>query len=506
MSDTVMTMSLSHVSTLDVAARAVADTAGRFGLEAIECTQLASLLSEALATVIADSFDGSDTIDVDVSVGYEPGRVNIVLKQRGAPSTYLNGELPVRLETLLALGYAESMEFVSDGVRGSELRVGRSVNTGNLVDDPEFVAAVEAEGNDNESVDIDSIVIRPISSDDAVEVARLYFRTYGYTKIGMSWLYEPDVFRHKIETHIHEGMVAVLPSGRIVGHTGLLRPTPDSPTASGGPAAVDPAFRQRGIVNRLDEAFMPQILALGMRGIYVEGVTAHPASQAGALRVGLHETGLVLGRQPSDVEFIGFDGPKGFRRAVMILYRPLMAPVEQAVHVPARYRDILERIYEVVGLPRQIHSEAGRPPADLPPKSQFVTELLSATKHAQIRVAEYGQDFVEALQGLIRRFETERFEVITVHLPLMDPLTAYFGSGLGELGLSFNALFPQQDPGDELVLGVNLSEQDPETIVVASEFGRELLDYVIEDRDRVMGALQSRARSRASMARILDAL
>jgi hypothetical protein len=206
------------------------------------------------------------------------------------------------------------------------------------------------------------------------------------------------------------------------------------------------------------------------------------------------------------VEFIGFDGPKGFRRAVMILYRPLMAPVEQAVHVPARYRDILERIYEVVGLPRQIHSEAGRPPADLPPKSQFVTELLSATKHAQIRVAEYGQDFVEALQGLIRRFETERFEVITVHLPLMDPLTAYFGSGLGELGLSFNALFPQQDPGDELVLGVNLSEQDPETIVVASEFGRELLDYVIADRDRVMGALQSRARSRASMARILDAL
>ncbi|MFZ8979914.1 MAG: hypothetical protein ACO21P_10830, partial [Candidatus Nanopelagicales bacterium] len=313
-------------------------------------------------------------------------------------------------------------------------------------------------------------------------------------------------FRHKIETHIHEGMVAVLPSGRIVGHNGLLRTTPDSPTASAGPGAVDPAFQRRGIVNRIDEAFMPRILALGMRGIHVEGVTAHPATQAGALRVGFRETGLVLGRQPADVEFIGFDGPKGFRRAVMIMYRPLMAPVEQAVHVPARYRDVLERIYEAVGLPRLVHSEAGRPPTDLPPRSQLVTELLSATKHAQIRVAEYGQDFVEALQGLIRRFETERFEVITVHLPLMNPLTAYFGSGLGELGLSFNALFPQQDPGDELVLGVNLSEQDPETIVVASEFGRELLDYVIEDRDRVMGALQSRARSRASMARILDAL
>ena len=88
----------------------------------------------------------------------------------------------------------------------------------------------------------------------------------------------------------------------------------------------------------------------------------------------------------------------------------------------------------------------------------------------------------------------------------MNPLTAYFGAGLGELGLSFNAVFPEQELGDELVLGVNLFEQDPETIQVASEFGQELCDYVIADRDRVMHTLQARARSRASMSRILDAL
>lgn len=506
MSTTVMSLSLSHSATLEVAARAVGDAAGGLGLEPIECTQLASLLSEALSTVIADSFEGSDEIDVDVSVSYEPGRVHVLLKQLGAPSTYLNGELPVRLETLLALGYAESMEFASDGVRGSELRISRTVNTGSLVEDPDFVAGVEAEGADDEGVENDSIAIRPIVAEDAVEVARLYFRTYGYTKIGMSWLYEPDVFRHKIETGIHEGMVAVLPSGRIVGHTGLLRPTSDSFTASGGPAAVDPAFRQRSIVTRLDEAFMPRILELGLRGIYVEGVTAHPASQAGARRVGLRETGLVLARQPADVEFLGFDGPRGFRRAMVILYRSFGEPVVETAYVPARYAEVMERIYGEVGLSRTIESDAGRSPTDPASESRFTTELLAATKHAQIRVVEYGQDFVAALQRLIVRFESERFEAITVHLPLMNPLTAYFGAGLGELGLSFNAVFPEQELGDELVLGVNLSEQDPETIQVASDYGKELLDYVINDRDRVTGALQSRARSRASMARILDGL
>lgn len=39
-----------------------------------------------------------------------------------------------------------------------------------------------------------------------------------------------------------------------------------------------------------------------------------------------------------------------------------------------------------------------------------------------------------------------------------------------------------------------LAEKDPKTIAVASDFGRDLLDYVVADHDRVLGALRSRAR------------
>lgn len=506
MNNAVLQMSLTHASTLGVAARAVADTAAALGLGAVERTQLEALVSEAMTAVIADSFDGSDVIDVDVCMRHEPGNVDIVLTQRGAPSTYVSGELPIRLETLLSLGYADSMQFVSDGLKGSELRIHREVSTGTLKDDAAFLDDTEKDDALDLLVDIDDIVFRPIVSDDVVEVARLYFRTYGYTKIGMSWLYEPEVFRHKIETGIHEAMVAVLPSGRIVGHAGLVRPTPNSFTASGGPAAVDPAFRQRNIALLLQEGLVARIIEIGLRGIHLEGVTAHSASQATVRKAGLRETGLVLARQPADVEFLGFDGPRGFRRAVVVFYRSFDEPVLKTVYVPARYVEVIERIYGEVGLSRTIESDAGRSPTDLTPESRFNTELLAATKHAQIRVVEYGEDFVAALQRLIVRFESERFEAITVHLPLMNPLTAYFGAGLGELGMSFNAIFPEQELGDELVLGVNISEQDSETIQVASDFGKELLDYIIKDRDRVTTALQSRARSRASMARILDGL
>lgn len=506
MSDVILSMSLTHSSTLGVAARAVADTAGGMGLSGVGCTQLEALMSEALTAVIADSFDGADVIDVDVTVSHEPGQVDVLLRQRGAPSTYVSGALPVRLETLLSLGYADVMQFVSDGVHGSELRISRAVSTGTLIDDEAFLADTERSHLDLESVDDGAIEIRAITADDAIEVARLYFRTYGYSKIGSPWIYEPAVFRHKVDGGFHEGYVAVLPSGRIIGHTGLIRPQPNSRSASGGPLAVDPALRRRGIAESLNAAFFPHLLSLGLQGLYAEAVTAHPASQKAALRIGAKEVGLVLGRQPAELDFLGFDGPSGFRRAVMVLYSRLGDRESEPAYVPARYREIVERIYEVNGLARTVVSAPSRPPTDLPAQSRFTTELLAATKYAQINLVDYGTDFVEALQRLMLRFEREQFEVVTVHLPLTNPSTAYFGAGLGELGLSFNAVFPEQESGDHLVLGVSFTEQDPKTIAVASDFGRELLDYVVADRDRVLGALRSRARSRASMARILDSL
>ncbi len=503
MSDVILRMSLAHASTLGVAARAVADTAGSLGLGPVERTQLEALMSEALTAVIVDSFEGSEAIDVDVTVSHEPGHLEIVLQQHGAPSTYVSGQLPERLETLLRLGYADSMQFVSDGVLGSELKVSRILSTGALIDDAEFIAATESA---EEPIDVDALEIRALTADDAIEVARLYFRTYGYTKIGSAWIYEPDVFRHKLESGQHLGTIAVTPSGRVIGHTGVLRPSATSPSASAGPLAVDPAYRRLGISERLTNALLVRLPPLNLRGIYAECVTAHPASQKAGLKAGGHETGLVLGKQPAELDFLGFDGPKGFRRAVMVLYTSFGNSTSEESHVPHLYSDMAQRILERINVPRKIIAETARLPEDLPAQSQFTTDLQAATKYAQIHVVGYGADFVEALQGLIVRFAREQFEVITVHLPLANPLTSYFGAGLGELGLSFNAIFPEQEGGDQLLLGTTIADQDPETIAIASEWGEELRAFVVGDRDRVVKARDSRARSRASMARVLDSL
>lgn len=502
--DVVMRMSLTHASTLGVAARAIADTAGSLGLPPVDRTQLEALLSEALTAVIADSFDGQDDIAVDVTVASTPGQVEIVLEQHGAPSTYVSGPLPERLETLLSLGYADAMHFVSEGLNGSTLHIAASMPTNVLIEDAAFVADAEAEPVD--VVDADELVIRPITADDVVGVARLYFRVHGYTKIQSPWLYEPEVFRHKIADGTHEGVIALTPSGQVVGHAGLARMSPNSRTGYGGPLAVDPAYRSMGLAGRMAQAFFPRVVELQFRGMFAEVITAHPASQKTTLKMGGKEIGVILGGQNPAVEYLGFDTNSGYRRAMMMFFTTFGNSEQCNSYVPARYGPIAERIYSVGNVPRDVVSKAGRLPEDLPEQSTFATVLRSDTKVARITVVEYGKDFVDELQGLLSRFERELFEVIIVFLPLSSPLTAHFGAGLDELGLSFFAVYPENENGDDLVLGVSFTDQDPDTISTASEFGEELLEYVLADQARVRQSRSARARSRASMARILDSL
>ena len=497
-------MNLTHRATLAVAARAIADTAAGLGLSGTGRTQVEALFSEALTAVIADSFDGAAAIDVDVEVGHQPGRLDVLLHQRGAPSSYVSGQLPVRLETLLSLGYADSMHFSSDGVHGSTMRISRALSAHTLIEDAEFVADTEL--TETTPANLAELTIRPITEADVIDVARLYFRVYGYTKIGSPWIYEPEVFCHKLTHGLHVAVVAQLPSGQIIGHAGILRSTPTSPSAAGGPVAVDPAYRGLGVSGRMGMELLNLIHDLHLRGTYGLAVTAHPASQKMFRNLGGREVGLVLARQPPELDFRGFDAPTGFRRAVMVLYTSFGQSEPTEVYVPTRYREIIERIYAHARLPRTAVSELRRPPAGLPEQSLFQTELAAETKYAQITVQEYGDDFVEALQGLLERFEREGFATMTVHLPLNNQLTCYFSAGLSELGLSFAAVFPEQEHGDELILEMTVADQDAETIAVASDFGRELRDFVIADRDSVTRTQHARARSRATMARILDNL
>lgn len=191
----------------------------------------------------------------------------------------------------------------------------------------------------------------------------------------------------------------------------------------------------------------------------------------------------------------------------MLFYGSFGKTPQRTSYVPPIYREVVERIYSVGNLPREVIAEFERHPDTSSRPTRLRLNLRHETGVGFINVDNYGEDFLESLQEQVKQLRMNRFELILVVLPLSDPATSFFGSGLQEIGLSFSGIYPEYANGDVLVLqNLNNVEIRPEEINVASEMGEFLRDFVLADYRRAGERVAQRERSRAHMARIYEAL
>lgn len=465
--------------------------------------QLQALTVELVRAVLQDSFQEGESIDLVLRVGQEPGEMTLALEYGGAPTSFRRGHLPPRIDALVALGFADALEVGSAGIDGNRAVLRKALPTTSLTDDDTFTAETESDAPTEDPATA-PIRVRTMTPEDVVGVARLYFRTYAYTKLLTPFVYDPDLFTDLLSSGRHLAVVATTDSGRIVGHIGLTRDTPTARVGCTDTLAVEPAYRQRGIVAQMTPAFTGHLLDRGVTGLYGEAVTMHTASQKVGLSNGATETGVLLGRQPPEVQLEGFDAV-GRRRALVLIYRRIMPLAHAQVHVPPAYDGIVQAIYHHGGFDRTLSEASVRPPTDAPEATSLDIEFWSKLRTARIIVTEYGQDFLFVLQELFRRLDRDGYELALLELPLTDPATAHFGSGLGELGVCFSGVMPD-DAGDMLLLLRSSVELDVDSIKVASDFGAQLRDFVVGDYRHVSQGADVRARSRVAMARIYEAL
>lgn len=488
---------------VQAAGTVVGGLASALRIDPEEQVQLQALTVELVRAVLADSFQEGEPIDLVLRVGQDPGEMTLTLEYRGAPTSFRRGHLPARIEALVALGFADALEVGSAGIDGNRAVLRKALPTVSLTDDETFTAETESDAP-TEDPATGAITVRDMTPDDVVGVARLYFRTYAYTKLLTPFVYDPDLFTDLLTSGRHLAAVATTDSGRIVGHIGLTRDTPAAHVGCTDTLAVEPAYRQRGIVAMMTPVFTDHLVAQGVTGVYGEAVTMHTASQRVGLGNGATETGVLLGRQPPEVQLEGFEAV-GKRRALILIYRRLVPLAPASVHVPPTYGRIVREIYEHGGFDRTLSEASIRPPADAAAASAVDIEFLSKLRTARIVVTQYGDDFLSMLQELFRRLDRDGYELALLELPLSDPATAHFGSGLGELGVCFSGVMPDDD-GDMLLLMRASVDLDIDSIQVASEFGARLRDFVVADYRHVADGADVRARSRAAMARIYEAL
>lgn len=478
------------------------------GLYPRDRARLATLIVEVLDAILRDAYEPGEAVEVDVQMLRTPGALKVELRDKGAPLDF-GTSYPPRVADLIRLGFADDLAFVNEGREGNRTDIIKNLHYATISDDAEFIEETEQDPTPEPAIGEDGQVvvdIRPMTKDDVVGVARLFYRCYGYTIAYAPTVYEPERLAELVDSGRHLATVAVSPEGRIVGHLASEVHDPEAVTGKIGLLAVDPLYRRHNLAMRIGFMHVGRLVENGFVGQYTEAVTVHPGSQKAALRGGAHEVGMMLGAQSNDLDFKGFDADERVRKAVVLFYGSFGNSPERTVYVPPTYREVVQRIYDETTLPRTVQADFGRPP-EVPENARFRLRLGHDTGVAWVYVESYGDDFLASLQNQVQQLRLNRFELILVVLPLSDPATAYFGSGLQELGLSFAGLYPEYDNGDVLVLqSLNNVEVRPDEIIVASEMGEFVRDFVLSDYHRAADRMMQRDRSRAYLARIYEAL
>jgi hypothetical protein len=434
--------------------------------------------------LITDAVDPEAAGDLfEVSVHRHHEAVIVRVDDRGLPYELADVEQRFGEATIVGVPADDVMPFLhrlldevhfeSRGRQGNRIELVKRLRDAATI--PKRTESTAADAVDpSEPVDV-----RPMTADDAIAFARDVYRSYGYS-YASDWAYRADVIDEQLQSGVLHGWVGEC-CGCVVGHICIRRDPPDARFGEAGLAMIEPRFRHQNLGGRLGLAMSTWAYEQGLLGIFGEATTIHPFSQRASLKGGGHELAIMVGYIPAmSYEGIGETGRRIAAALVLLKLRPL--PV-RAVHAPARHREILRRIYAINQLEGDFvdgAAEPRRPTGD----SRFSLRARADYDLAIIDVHRPGADLGDVAAERLRRLRGGAVRVIHADLPLSAPETPAACGVLEGLGFFFAGVAAvDDDQGYRLRLQyLNDVEVVPEDIKVASDFGRELRDYVLAAR------------------------
>ncbi len=310
---------------------------------------------------------------------------------------------------------------------------------------------------------------------DAIRAA--YGETYD-----VRWVYDPAEVSARLEAGTYVSCVAESAQGELLCHEGMSLGAAGDAVGHSGQAVTMPAARGQHLFTRTKRHLMDWAKERGLAGMYSEATAAHPYSQRANLELGAHETGFLLGWIPATVENDAAGERRPRRQSAALFYTKLNDGLERDVYAPPRHREIVGRTLELC----ELRGTLAEPPAGSEPAERTELHIEVDDDHglALITVLTPGTD-LETVVSAERHhlFHRRNLDAIYLDLPLPNPATALLADHLERLGVSYAGIFPNTHAdGDVLRLqSLHRARIAADDIAVASDHGRELLDYVLAD-------------------------
>ncbi len=471
------------------------------GLPAVQAATLALFVWQACRNAINHAVGDAGPDALRVAAELTPASLTLSICDQGMPFYQTGGcgaSAPGpagppsdRRGAPLSAPDFDEVQWLYHGVEGNELRLTKTLRevcgrptpaSAPLAPAPPTAPAAAPE----------AFSIRLVRPEDAVQLTQLLYRVYGYTYPHRGFYY-PEWISHNVATGRLLGVVAVTPGGDIVGHDGFLR-LALAPLGELGILAVAPAYRGQGLLKRMSQRLQEEIERLRLLGLYGQAVTIHTISQEAAEERGLRVAGLKLldlqahfeilpqGRPPSSQW--EKEAAPGLQRLSTVFYFKYLRPPPpgpQAVCAPLRHRAMLAKIYDNLGMPvRFVEGNSPQGPGEM--KVHYDQTLGVGA----IQVNRIGGDsFPEIAQARRDLCALAGAKVVGLSLPLAQGGTPDVCRAAQADGFLFSGILPHFAPdGDFLRLQYLNADLDPAGIHLYSPFARELLAYILHDREQ----------------------
>jgi serine/threonine-protein kinase RsbW len=475
---------------LPLATGLVAEIGKITGFKPDEISKLKLAVDEAGGNVIKHALDTSEKDHYSLVLTPSDIGLKIIVKEKGMPfdptlfpefdPASLQKDTSARgLGIFLMKQFMDEVSFHNLGREGKETHLFKYLSNDNIEKLMTPAERQEIEKSKAEEPLPPGSVpcyIRRMKPDEAIEISKSAFSSYGYTYV-YETIYYPDRVRDLNRTdELISFFVVSEGAEEIMGHSALVPNSDDPGLAEIAVAFVKPKFRGHGLFHKLMPAQIEEAKRRKFTVMFAECVTTHPYSQKPILKHGFKDTCLLLG-MASPEEFKGIEQKKMQRESLILSFLYLTEPGEMICYPPDHHKDMIEKTLKHAGILPVVKNV----PEDytLPSREPVIKVITKDYKCAFIRVDEYGRGIVEEVGRTLSNLCFDKMETVYLYLRLADPGTGRFAASFEKLGFFYAGVVLGSDGYECLVLQyLNNHVIDLSILRIASEMGRDMLAYI----------------------------
>jgi hypothetical protein len=328
---------------------------------------------------------------------------------------------------------------------------------------------------------------------DGPGVARLFYAVYG-DGYPIDTYYIPKRLAEENRLGNIRSVVARTVSGNVVAHVAFYRSSPPNPHLyEYGVGLTLPSYRSTMAFFRTTQLVMQLVGKDGIDGFYGEAVCNHIITQ----KLSRHAKALETAVEPSLMPAETYEAEQSaVGRVGCLVYFRVDIDRHRNLYLPASYQEELGFILDGLHLDRTlIVSDDGMVPDG---DGAIEVQRFDFAGVARCTVTAPGAGLTARVAAMEQELRTAKYALIQCFVDLGKPWSGGVVAQLRGQGFSFGGLLPIWFGDDGLLMQKHLVAPDFEGMKIYSDRGRNLVELVRADWERIGAQVEADARQKSA--------